>query len=95
MLPDPSIASSGFARNLTTPFVEGSPAQEVNVRFGERLQILRVQNALSQQELASRMVMPVEYLAAIEAGNRSASIVDLDGFAHVFKVSISSLLQGV
>ena len=67
----------------------------VNARFAERLHTLRVQRDLSHEELAARMVMPVEHLLELEAGGRSASIVDLEGFAQVFKISISELLEGL
>jgi transcriptional regulator with XRE-family HTH domain len=74
--------------NYGYSFEEGTP--EVNLRFGARLRDLRQKSGLSQEEL-----VPLSYLADIEGGRKSASIIDLERFAQNFKVSISELLRGV
>jgi ribosome-binding protein aMBF1 (putative translation factor) len=95
MLLDPSTSSSGSEPDYVAPFVDSARARQVNIRFGERLQGLRLQRGLTDQELATRMVMPVDHLIDLESGRRSASIVDLEGFSQAFKISISELLQGL
>ena len=76
-------------------FVESAPAREVNLLFGARMHALRVQRSLSFEQLASRLMVLIDHVVELEAGRRSASIVDLDGLARVFKVSISELLYGL
>jgi hypothetical protein len=42
-----------------------------------------------------RLLVPVSHLMDLEAGRKSASIIDLDSFAHQFKISIADLLLGL
>jgi transcriptional regulator with XRE-family HTH domain len=79
--------------NYGYSFEEGTP--EINLRFGARLLDLRQKSGLSQEELAARLLVPLSYLADIEGGRKSASIIDLEGFAQHFKVSISELVRGL
>jgi ribosome-binding protein aMBF1 (putative translation factor) len=68
---------------------------EINLRFGARLRNLRAQRELSQVELALRLLVPVSHLIDIEAGRKSATIIDLDSFAQQFNLSIAELLSGL
>ena len=95
MLLDPEVNVSGFERGYIPLCAESTPAHQVNVRFGERLRTLRVERGLSCQQVAGRLVIPVEHLVQFEAGGRIASIVDFETFAQVFKMSVSDLLQGL
>ena len=70
-------------------------APEINRRFGAKLSDLRQERGLSPEELAIRLLLPVSYLADIECGRKSASILDLESFAQQFKISIAELLQGL
>jgi Helix-turn-helix domain len=93
MLVNPSTNVSVSKADYGGPFLEGKP--EINLRFGARLHDLRVQRALSQEDLAFRLLVPVSHLMDLEAGRKSASIIDLDSFAREFKLSIAELLLGL
>lgn len=92
---DPLSDATGSERDYEAPLRESSQARNVNVLLGVRLQRLRVERELSHVDLASWMVIPVEELVDFEAGSRSVSIIDLEGFAQAFNVSISDLLKGL
>ena len=93
MLENNSTNVSGSKAEYERPFLAES--HEINVRFGERLSALRTQRDLSQDELASRLQVSVSHLVDLEAGRKSASIIDLDSLARQFKVSIAELLAGL
>jgi DNA-binding transcriptional regulator YiaG len=93
MLVNTSTNVSDSKAEHGSPFLEGIP--EINLRFGARLQDLRVKRKLSQGELALRLLVPVSHLMDLEAGRKSASIIDLDSFAQEFKLSIAELLMGL
>ena len=93
MLVNPSTNVSGSKADDGDPFLKGTP--ELNLRFGARLHTLRVQRELSREELAFRLLVPVSHLMDLEAGRKSASIIDLDNFAQEFKLSIAELLLGL
>jgi ribosome-binding protein aMBF1 (putative translation factor) len=93
MLENNSTNVSSSKAEYKRPFLAES--QEINLRFGARLSALRTQRDLSQDEVASRLGVSVSHLVDIEAGRKSASIVDLDGLARQFKVSIAELLVGL
>jgi transcriptional regulator with XRE-family HTH domain len=79
--------------NYGYSFEEAPP--EINLRFGARLRDLREKSGLSQEELATRLLVPLSHLADVEGGRKSASITDLESFAQHFKVSLSELLRGL
>ncbi len=93
MLENNSTNVSGSKAEYERPFLAES--HEINLRFGARLSALRTQRDLSQDELASRLRVSVSHLVDIEAGRKSASIVDLDSLARQFNVSIAELLVGL
>lgn len=91
MLVNPSTNVSGSKADDEGPLLDGTP--EINLRFGARLHNLRVLRELSQGELAFRLRVPVSHLMDLEAGRKSASIIDLDSFAREYKLSIAELLM--
>jgi len=93
MLENNSTNVSGSKAEYERPFLAES--QEINLRFGARLSALRTQRDLTQDELASRLQVSVSHLVDLEAGRKSASIIDLDSLARQFKVSIAELLVGL
>jgi ribosome-binding protein aMBF1 (putative translation factor) len=93
MLENNSTNVSGSKAEYERPFLAEPP--EINLRFGARLIALRTQRKLSQEELALRLLVPVSHLIDLEAGRKSASIIDLDSLAQQFKISIADLLVGL
>lgn len=90
---DPAAGASNFEANCLARFIEARP--EINLRFGARVEQLRSARELSELELATRMRIPLAQLVELEAGHRSASIVDLERFAQAFGISIPKLLEGL
>jgi ribosome-binding protein aMBF1 (putative translation factor) len=93
MLENNSTNVSGSRAEHERLFRTGPP--EINLRFGARLSALRTQKELSQEELALRLLVPVSHLMDLEAGRKSASIIDLDDLAQEFRISIADLLLGL
>jgi ribosome-binding protein aMBF1 (putative translation factor) len=93
MLENPTVHVSASTDGLDSPLQQGTP--EINLRFGARLRNLRTKRNLSQEELAIRISVPVSHLIDIEAGHKSATILDLDSFARQLNLSIAELLLGL
>ena len=93
MLGNPTINLSVPKGDYDDPCQEEK--SEINLRFGARLRDLRAQRQLTQEEFAARLSVPLSHLIDIEAGLKSASIIDLDIFAHQFNLSIAELLLGL
>jgi transcriptional regulator with XRE-family HTH domain len=62
------------------------------VNFGKRLKKLRLQNELSQEQLAKRLGMTKSVVSAYENGIRMPSYEALISIARIFKVSTDYLL---
>jgi ribosome-binding protein aMBF1 (putative translation factor) len=92
MLENNSTNVSGSSE-CERPFLE--EPLEINLRFGARVSALRTQNELSQEELALKLRVSASHLMDLETGRKSASIIDLDGLAQQFKMSIAELLVGL
>jgi DNA-binding transcriptional regulator YiaG len=70
-------------------------SSEINARFGARVREMREMRNLSQEEFAVLLLVPFSYIAEIESGRRSASIIELAAIAQQFHISISDLLLGL
>lgn len=66
---------------------------ELLVRFGERIKVLRKDRNWSQEELADETGFHRTYIGMIERGERNPSLININVFAEVFKMSISELLK--
>jgi DNA-binding transcriptional regulator YiaG len=93
MLENNSTNVSGSKAEYERPFLE--EPLEINLRFGARVSALRTQSELPQEELALKLGVSVSHLMDLETGRKSASIIDLDGLAQQFKMSIAELLTGL
>lgn len=61
---------------------------------GYRIQKLRVERGMTQEELAERLNLSASMMSKIEQGNKGVSIDFLIEIATFFKVSINYLLLG-
>lgn len=67
----------------------------LNVKIiGRRVKELRLQERLSQADLAERIDMSVTYISHIETGKKQASLETLVRIAEVFGVTVNNLLYG-
>lgn len=68
-------------------------AEDIRVRFGQRLRGLREQRGWTQVELAEKLGLDRSYLADIERGHRNVSLVNLQLIALGFGLSLSRLFS--
>ncbi|MEK7550820.1 MAG: helix-turn-helix transcriptional regulator [Patescibacteria group bacterium] len=72
----------------------GKPITHRNilVKFGERLQKIRKEQGISQEQLAAKLSMHRTYVGMIERGERNPTIRTLYKVAKALKVDSSKLL---
>ena len=70
-------------------------AEDIRIRFGQRLRTLRKQRGWTQIEMAELFGLDRSYLADVERGKRNISIVNLEIIASGFGLSISKLLSRI
>jgi len=70
-------------------------AEDIRVRFGQRLRNMREQRGWTQVELAEKLGLDRSYLADIERGNRNVSLVNLELIALGFNMTLSRLFSGI
>ena len=67
--------------------------QEVRKGFGRRLQALRVERSLTQEQLAEAIQKSTEHISFLERGERSPSFETLLDLAHILNTTASDLLD--
>ena len=72
----------------------GKPITHRNIleKFGERLQRVRKEQGISQEQLAAKLSMHRTYIGMIERGERNPTIRTLYKVAKALKVDSSKLL---
>ena len=60
-------------------------------QFGNRIRVLRGRLALTQEQLAERAGISVDFLSLIERGKNSPSFENLDGLAAALGVTVAQL----
>jgi len=72
----------------------GKPITHRNIleKFGERLQKIRKEQGISQEQLAAKLSMHRTYVGMIERGERNPTIRTLYKVAKALKVDSSKLL---
>lgn len=72
----------------------GKPITHRNIleKFGERLQKVRKEQGISQEQLAAKLSMHRTYIGMIERGERNPTIRTLYKVAKALKVDSSKLL---
>lgn len=68
-------------------------ADDLLIRFGERVRSLRKRAGWTQVELAERLGLDRSYLADIERGRRNVSLRNLDLIAKGFGLTLSQFLS--
>jgi transcriptional regulator with XRE-family HTH domain len=69
--------------------------EDILVRFGRRLRVLRLGMQLSQEALALECDLDRTYVSGIERGRRNVSLRNITALARVLNVSLSQLFEGV
>jgi transcriptional regulator with XRE-family HTH domain len=68
-------------------------ADDLLIRFGDRIRKLRKKRGWTQVEMAERVGIDRSFLADVERGKRNISILNLDLISKGFKVSLSRMLS--
>jgi transcriptional regulator with XRE-family HTH domain len=65
------------------------------VRFGETVRILRLNQGISQEELADRCGLHRTYISDIELGKRNVSLENIERISQALNVSLSVFFKEV
>jgi transcriptional regulator with XRE-family HTH domain len=68
-------------------------ASQLRERFGQRVRWLRSEHSLTQEQLAERAGISVDFLSLIERGKSSPSFENLDELADALEVSVAELFS--
>jgi transcriptional regulator with XRE-family HTH domain len=67
--------------------------QETQIIIANNVQKLREANKWSQTDLALKMDMSISYIAGLESGKRSLSLLKLVQLAKVFEVRMEEMIE--
>lgn len=63
----------------------------LRVQFGQKLRELRKSAGLTQEEMAEKSAISVDFLSLIERGRNSPSFDNLEGMARALRLSVADL----
>lgn len=67
--------------------------KKILVLFGKKVQELRKQNFLSQEELADKANLHRTYIGMIERAEKNITLVNIEKLANALNVSINTLFD--
>jgi transcriptional regulator with XRE-family HTH domain len=63
--------------------------------FGQRVRSLRIDQRLSQAELAKRCGLDRTYISSLEQGRRNVSLVNIGKIAVALNIPLTKLFDGI
>lgn len=69
--------------------------REILIKFGDRVRQLRLDQRLSQEELAHRANLHRTYIGMIERAEKNITLVNIAKIAKSLEINISDLLNGL
>jgi len=66
---------------------------QLREKFGQKVRLLRGERDLTQEQLAERAGISVDFLSLIERGKSSPSFENLDELADALEVSVAALFS--
>lgn len=66
---------------------------QLREKFGNRVRLLRSERGLTQEQLAERAGISVDFLSLIERGRNSPSFENLDQLADALDISVAQLFS--
>lgn len=66
---------------------------DLKKQFGVRLRLLRIQQQMTQEQLAAAANISVDFLSLIERGKNSPSFANLEKLARALKVPVQELFN--
>ena len=67
--------------------------KEILIQFGKNVRTLRLQQGLSQEQLAFKASLHRTYIGMIERAERNITLVNIEKLANALNISISELLN--
>ena len=67
--------------------------EDVKIKFGSKVKMLRNSRGYSQEKLAELADLDRTYIPGIENGKRNVSIVVIEKIAKAFQITISDLMD--
>jgi transcriptional regulator with XRE-family HTH domain len=67
-------------------------ASTIRIRFGANLRKIRLDNGISQEDLADRAGLHRTYLSSVERGERNVTLATVEKLAKALGVSMSKLM---
>ncbi len=71
------------------------PVSSIHAKFGKRIQLLRKQKGLTQEDLADLVGVDRSYMGFVERGERNPTLDKITKIAKAVKITLSALFQGV
>lgn len=65
----------------------------LRIQFGSRLRTLRREAGLTQEQLAERAHISVDFLSLIERGRNAPSFENIEHLAHALDVSLAEMFS--
>jgi transcriptional regulator with XRE-family HTH domain len=78
-----------------TPKSVSTTSTSIEIRFGDRLRVLRKAKGLSQEAFADLCALDRTYISGIERGKRNVSLRNIDILARTLGTTISELTSGL
>lgn len=67
--------------------------QEINIRFGNRMRVLRAHYGISQEELALKSELNRTYIGDIERGEKTPSLITLSKIANGLGITLKEMFD--
>lgn len=65
------------------------------LQFGERVKAVRLEQGLSQEDLADQAELHRNYISQIECGRRNLSLLNILKLARALKIPASKLIENI
>jgi transcriptional regulator with XRE-family HTH domain len=69
--------------------------EDVRIRFGKRVRLLRRDLGVSQEAFADMCGLDRTYMGGIERGERNVGLVNINKVCSAFRISLAELFRGV
>ena len=69
--------------------------EDVRIRFGKRVRLLRRKLGVSQEAFAEMCGLDRTYMGGIERGERNLGLVNISKACTAFRISLAELFRGI
>lgn len=94
LIPDPKLSFVNAEVQLQYDVYFGrNHMNQLKIRFGKRLQKLRAENGITQEQLANAVGLTVESISNIERGVYGPKFDNLEKIAAALQISVKELFE--